>query len=262
MQWGCWVKLKKTTALASALRPMTDEHRLIPYIERFLVTHPYAGVYEVDDSQYVSKSKDRRHMHYHPSGDCLKCDRLLYFERDESVELLPDTPDAHLQCIFKVGNSLHAMIQAWFEAWNELAGFPTCVGNEVRIDDPRLNIGGYIDSVIRFPGAIHDTVVELKTINSYGFSRLSGPKPAHKMQMGCYMMSTGMPEAILLYINKDTAEFKEFLVPAFDMSPTVAKWAAVEDALEKGSMKGLQYGCKKGSREWSWCPARDICFRR
>lgn len=255
------MRLKNTEALASVLGCDRDGNELVPYIERFLVESPYAGRYVVDDSPYETRSTDRRHMHYHPSGDCLKCQRLLYMERDETVPVMEEQIGARTQAIFKIGSSTHAMIQAWLEAMGKLPGYPSCLGSEVRLDDPRYNIGGYIDSEVVFPSETEPTVVEIKTINSYQFSVLKAPKQAHKLQVGCYMLATGLSASIVLYWNKDTQEMKEFRVEPFDMQPTLLRWQQVEEALDAGDMSRLQYGCRRGSREWEWCPAHNICFR-
>lgn len=256
-------RISKGGSLAAALNPKSSlgVHEVIPYIDKFMVVHPYAGVYEVDDSEYVSKSVDRAHAHFHPSGDCLKCERLLYFERDESCGDISDVPDSKLQRIFKTGSALHAMVQSWFRAWGDIDGFPTFVGNEVRIDDKTLNIGGYIDSVIRFPDSDHDTIIEIKTINTVAFQRLREPLVAHKMQVGCYMASTGIPEAIVLYIDKNSSDMVEFRVEPFDLSGVFVRWGRVMAAVDAGTPDGLQFACKPGSKEWERCPARFVCHR-
>lgn len=254
------MKVGKTSALFAALAAGGSKG-IIPYIDKFLSVHPHAGVYEVDDRPYTSTAKSRAEKHFHPSGDCLKCARLLYYERDESVELAEQAIEPRLQSIFKIGSSLHAMVQAWFAEMDGLDGFPDLVGNEVRIHDKELNVGGYIDSILRMPGEDFETVVEIKTINSHQFSMLSGPKPEHRMQVGCYLMERDSPRGIVLYLNKDTGEFKEFAVEPMDMMNVVMKWSQVRHALANGDPSVLGYGCKQGSREWERCPARHLCFR-
>lgn len=256
------MKVEKGSSLYTLMNPECDDNiRVIPYIEKFLVIHPYAGRYEVNDEQYVSKSVDRRHQHFHPSGDCMKCQRLLYLERDESVSFPGDEPDAHLQCIFKTGAVIHSMLQSWFWAMNELDGFPECVGTEVRIQDDELNIGGYIDAMLRFPGMEVAVPIEIKSINDWGFKYLREPKTEHRMQVATYIMETDSPFGIVLYYNKNTSEMKEFIVEPMDMMNLVMRWTQVLDALDAEDISSLQYGCKKGSKDWERCPAHDYCYR-
>lgn len=244
--------------------PPENVHAIIPHINRFLEIHPYAGKYEVDDRQHVSSASNRRNLKWHPSSDCMKCERLLYYERDEAAPPMDRYFEPRLRAIFKEGAAIHAMIQAWFVAMNELDGFPKLIGNEVRIDDGNLNISGYIDSVVCFgaerPSNESSTILEIKTINDYQFQQLKAPKPEHKMQVGAYMAATGIPESIVLYYNKNTSDMKEFLVKPFDMQNVFMRWQNVQVALDAGSPEMLQRACKCGSKQWKECPARDICF--
>lgn len=245
-------------------RPPLDRHEIIPHINRFLTVHPYAGIYEVDDREHVSSAKNRRHMKWHPSGDCLKCERLLYYERDVTAPPIVQYFEPRTQSIFKEGAAIHAMIQSWLKAMGELDGFPQFVGNEVRIDSDDFNISGYIDSVVSFGGgksADEATIIEIKTINDYQFQQLKGPKPEHKMQVGAYMMATGIPEAIILYYNKNDSSMKEYLVEPIDMQNVLIRWQNVENALDIGSPDSLARSCKCGSKQWERCPAKDICYR-
>lgn len=238
-------------------QPPTDS--VLWYINRFLAVHPYAGVYTVEDTEHVSRTKDVRKKNFYPSGDTMKCERLLYWERDpEYAPLLQEKPDPHLQCIFKVGSALHAMIQAWFWAWNGLDGFPRCVQNEMPLLDEGLHIGGYIDSVLIFPGTSFKIPIEIKTTNSNTFNRLSSPLAYHKLQVGCYIMELDAPFGIVLYINKDTQEFKEFKVEPFDMSPVLRRWGNVRAAVDAQDMSRLEYGCSS-LKQWEKCPAHSWC---
>ncbi len=261
------LKLKTSSELFADLDPMRGmaSDKIIPYIDRFLTISPNAGLYEVDDRPYVSKVKDVRNMHFHPSGDCLKCMRLLYWERDPDVApLIERRFDAKTQMIFKMGDAVHAMIQAWFSAMDGMDGFPDLVANEFRFDDDTHSIGGFMDSVLVFPGSQQPIAIEIKSISSYGFGKLgASPKADHKQQIGIYTMELDAPFGIVLYMNKDTCELKEYKVDAFDMMPTLMRWAKVRQAVFDGNIDLLEPGCKVGEgKDWEWCPARDICLRR
>ena len=240
-----------------------DDGRIIPYIKKWLVTSPHAGLYTVDDRPHISRTSGRRNKNFYPSGDCMKCERLLYFERDELCELDDNAPDAALQAIFKMGSSVHAMIQAWFSAMSDMDGFPTLVENEMGISGgcfEGYGVGGYIDSVLRFPGSSDAVPIEIKSIASGPFTRLGGPKPEHRLQVGCYIAYLESPYGIVLYMNKDTCEMKEYRVEPVDLTNVLIRWSNVRRAVSEGSPAGLAYGCKAGSKEWERCPARHMCF--
>ena len=261
------MKISKASTLFDAVKPLPDD-RIIPYIEKWLVTSPHAGLYEVDDRPYKTRNDDRATMNFHPSSDCTKCERLMYYERDVNTPVLDKPVDAHLQSIFKTGSSIHAMIQAWFAAMSGLDGFPTLVENEMRVEGgcfEGYGVGGYIDSVLKFPGSDDMVCVEIKTINSYGFSKLGGPKSEHRLQVGCFIAYLESPFGIVLYYNKDTSEFKEFKVEPIDLSNVLMRWSNVRHAVAEGSPERLGYGCSLGKRPndrvFEWCPARGICER-
>lgn len=257
------MKIGKGSSLFSALSS-PDDGRIIPYIEKWLVTSPHAGIYKVDDRPYQTKNPDRATMNFHPSSDCLKCERLLYFERDVNTPAFDDAVDARLQAIFKTGSAMHAMIQSWFAAMSGMPGFPELVENEQRIEGgcfEGYGVGGYIDSVLRLPGVDGEIPVELKTSNDRSFSLLNGPSMAHRMQIACYIAWKEAPFGIVLYINKNTCEMREFRVEPLDLTNVLTRWSNVRRAVLDGSPKGLPYGCKPGSKEWERCPASHLCFR-
>lgn len=258
------MKLKQDDALMSVLGlARQPEDEVIPYLDRWIREHGSAGLYEVDDRPHVSSAKDVKHRHFHPSGDCLKCPRLMYFERDPELasEVEEDFPAKTLR-IFKLGSNVHAMIQAWFAAMSPLEGYPDLVANERYFLDEQHNIAGFIDTVVRFPGSDDEVPIEHKSISNYQFSTLRGPKAAHRLQVGCYIMELGSPFGIVLYFNKDTAELKEYRVDPVDMMPTLMKWSRVRLAVEAGDISQLEWGCtcKDDDRTFKWCPAKDICL--
>ena len=254
------MKINSKSNLFAALDSPNDKGQIIPYIRKFLTIHPYAGKYEVNDEAYVSKVTDVAKKHFHPSGDCLKCPRLLYWERDpEYAPMLEEDVGPDLQAIFKLGDAVHAMIQAWFKAMSELDGFPKCVDNEQRIDDGDWNIGGFIDSVLQFPDIEGNIPIEIKSINDYAFGRLNEPLPAHKWQIGCYIMEKQAPFGIVLYYNKNTSAMREFRVEPVDMMPVLMNWSRVRQAEASRDISGLEHGCKVGTKEWEKCPAHRWC---
>ena len=258
------MKISKKSNLFDAVKPLPND-QIIPYINKWLVTSPNAGLYEVDDRPHVTKNPDRATKNFYPSGDCLKCERLLYYERDVNTPTMEEAIDAKLQSIFKIGSATHAMIQAWFAAMSELPGYPQLVENEMRVEGGCFDgygVGGYIDSVVKFPGSDQPIPIEIKSISDYGFQKLNGPKPEHRLQVGCYIAYLEAPFGIVLYYNKNDSSMTEFKVEPVDLSNVLMRWSKVRHAIANGSMDGLICKCKIGeSKDWEWCPAKDICMR-
>lgn len=253
------VKLPKDTAfskmVAQAQGEVSNGHpEVIPYLDRYLdMTDATESKIEIEDFSRPPRVKER----FSPSVDCMRCRRALFFDFHPDYQADRHV-DAKLRRVFNVGSATHALIQAWFKAMSELDGFPKLVGNEARMWMPELRMSGYIDSILDFPGW-GEVPIEIKTINSYGFGRLKEPKAEHRWQIGCYLMAEDAPGGILLYINKDTQELKEFWVEQMDMQPILMRWQTVTDALEGGSVNLLPPECQPGSRREKWCEWSDVC---
>jgi len=114
------------------------------------------------------------------------------------------------------------------------------VYQEVRVADEDLNLEGRTDGVLVLPKGKYG--FEFKTMNSRAYATLAEPMDAHKEQAVLYidtlerrdqvlvdeLVRSGMPKdhevlkvlrmpyagTIITYMNKDTQEFREFLVPA------------------------------------------------
>lgn len=255
------MRVGKGSAL-EALIGSTDRTRLVPYIERMMVEHPGTRVYEVDDSPRPPRSPSPD-MHFHPSTDCTACPRLLFFQRSpDHAAMLKDDVTPKLQLIFKTGTAMHCMLQAICEEMGRLDGYPGFVGNEVRLVDDDVNMGGYADTIVRMPGADRDTIVDWKTANPQVMRSMHGPKREHVLQLNCYMHMYGRAsDARLVYIDKGDCTLREYDVPVVDMAPTMVMWSSVRDALSTGDPSGLVPQCSPGSSRCKKCPAGSFCHR-
>lgn len=253
------MKIKEGSKLFALSKPPQHADgfpRLIPYIERYLALVPNAGSYTVDD---LYKPKD--YVNLHPSSECLMCMRRLYFEKNPKYDgRLIEKMDTELQVTFKIGHALHGMIQHWFEDMTRLPGLPDLVENEAKVHSEGMRIAGSVDSILRFPGIEKPVPIEIKTKNAELFKGLAAPDTAHKMQISMYLMLTGLPYGILLYVSKDRPhDFKEFIVEQMDMGPTLRRWEQVKEALEKGDPGSLPYECDQDTSKHKKCPCRGFC---
>ena len=236
------MKIAKSSPLYAQLLDTSNSWEIIPKINQFLANGGCAGVYTVDDTPHVSGSRN----HFHPSGDIGVCERFLYYAR--TVELPTEPLDVGLIRIFKTGDVFHAMIQAWIKA----------IDPEARIEES-FEIGdlvrGRID-VIQGNGIC----VEIKSASSYNYQRfVKEPKPQHVLQTAFYADVCKTDYGILLYVNKDTSEMKEFKIDVMDLSEVYASWLKVEYAVEHKNPSELEYGCQFGSVEFCKCPASRWC---
>ena len=248
----------KLFALSAPPKASDGFARLVPYVERYLALVPNSGSYTVDD---LYKPKDYDNLH--PSSECLMCMRRLYFEKNPKyADQMVEKIDTELQVTFKIGHALHGMIQHWFENMTDIEGLPDLVENEAKVTDEALRVAGSIDSILKFPDVEEPVPIEIKTKTADLFKSLSAPDAAHRLQLGMYLMLTGLPYGILLYISKDRPHsFKEFVVEQMDMGPTLRRWQQVRDALDAGSPSLLPYECECDTSKFKNCPCRGFCRR-
>jgi len=146
---------------------------------------------------------------FHPSELMDACSRKLYYDISGTK---PTNPDAviigpQLQRIFDQGSWIHIYIQATLYKAGIL------IGMEVPVVNEDLLIDGRADALIEIPG-IGRVVVEIKSINEYGFGRLTTrAKTEHVYQASIYAKELGISHILFLYWNKNTCGLKEFLEP-------------------------------------------------
>lgn len=159
----------------------------------------------VDDHLVKSRTPRVDPGWFHPSELSTPCDRRLAF----SYLGIPKKESGHtakLLRIFHNGDWVHRRWQSYLRAFGLL------IGREVKFEVDNPPIRGSADAVIRHPVSGNSSVVEIKSINSNGFSRLSTYRDDHFNQINIYMGALGIDEGHILYENKDTQDIKIFPV--------------------------------------------------
>lgn len=135
-------------------------------------------------------------------GSCRRRQQFTFLGMPE----LPPTPK--LAQIFQNGTFMHIRWQmaGLTEGWMKEA--------EVPVGDNEYRLSGTQDGI-----AYDDSVVELKSANSHSFNRVMsfGPLGGHPFQVGTYVLTTGAEKGVLIYENKDTQEWKEFVLYRDDL---------------------------------------------
>jgi hypothetical protein len=153
---------------------------------------------------------------FHPSEIAVEnpiCDRKLYFqygnvEHDKGFAREAVTNNG-LQRIFDIGTFLHLYIQSNLDYAGVLEDF------EVPVSSPENGIEGAGDGIT--VGLYNKRLgLEIKSINDFGFKSLRGVKPEHLKQASIYFSLLGITEILFVYYNKNTSEFKEYVVPVDD----------------------------------------------
>ena len=153
------------------------------------------------EGSMVPEGRPPRAGVFYPSSLGNPCDRYLYLSYNGLMPALDVNPK--LQRIFDTGGSFEERVEVYLKKADLL------IDRELvtKLEDPPIS--GRIDFIIK-DGTDKGAILELKTINSVGFSKLKGPKPEHLIQVQLYLNTAEQENAYLLYENKDTQEFKSF----------------------------------------------------
>lgn len=182
-------------------------------------------------------------------GSCMRKQVFTYLGW---LELAPSSKAAQ---IFHNGTFMHIRWQmaGLTEGW--------LVKAEVPVPRPNtLRLSGTQDGI-----AYDGSVVELKSINSYGFSGVNtfGPKSEHLLQAGAYMLTTGAKQTVFIYENKDTQEYKEIVTPLDDdmIENVTLRANALWEHIDNQTLPEPLSKCiDKEGWEYNSCPFRDRCL--
>lgn len=205
---------------------------------------------ELIDKFYLDKEKDkkREQVKFYIS-DAGKCPRNIFF----SLKHVPKKElEAERLRIFDHGDYIQMMIQRPLFS----LGIVRAVEVPIR---PNEIISGRADFIISIEGVPY--VVDVKSISGrLNLEKMAEPKPEHYYQVQLYLHFFKIQKGILLYINKDTQELKEFI---FDYDEELAnrilKW--FERLKEKIEKDIVPKRIPDYPKNWQcqYCPYREIC---
>jgi len=162
---------------------------------------------ELIDQFYTDRERDREQHHFYIT-DAGKCPRAIFF-KFKNVPREKIAPE--VLRMFDHGDYIQMQIIS------NLFSLGIVRASEVKIPPQEL-ISGRADAIITLNNELY--VVDFKSMNSMVFKNLDQPKEDNLNQIQLYLRYFKIPKGILLYINKDTLELKEFLV---EYNPTVAQ---------------------------------------
>lgn len=142
---------------------------------------------------------------WHPSSLHTLCDRKLAFEylgikrKDHAIK-------GQTLRIFHNGTMMHRRWQSYFKSMGLL------IKREVPFTIESPPIRGAADAKIKHPISGDSSIVELKSINTAGFSRLEKPRDDHLGQLNTYLGGLDVEDGIVLYENKNDQSIKIFPV--------------------------------------------------
>ncbi len=156
---------------------------------------------ELIDKFYLDRKKDKEQQHFYIT-DAGKCPRSIFFK-------FKNAPRAEMEArvlrMFDHGDSIHQLIMKPLLSVREIH----VVAAEVNIP-PQALISGRADAILSDGKDLY--VLDIKSMNSMIFRNLTEPKEENIDQLQLYLHYFKIPKGMLLYVNKDTQDLKEFLI--------------------------------------------------
>ncbi|HXK31918.1 MAG: hypothetical protein A2Z68_01085 [Candidatus Nealsonbacteria bacterium RBG_13_38_11] len=156
---------------------------------------------EIIDKFYLDRQRDKEQHHFYIT-DAGKCGRALFFK----FKNVPRKEmEANILRLFDHGDHIHQLIMKPLLSTREIH----VVAAEVNIPPQEL-ISGRADAIISDGKELY--VLDIKSMNSMIFSKLTEPKEENIAQLQLYLHYFKIPKGILLYVNKDNQQLKDFVV--------------------------------------------------
>lgn len=145
---------------------------------------------------------DKYKDYYHPSqiGGCIRRQWFDQFKAPMTASVNDDVLRSEL--IFAFGTHIHIILQNLCHRAGVLEQ------REVPVVDHVRKIVGHADGILVINGKRY--LLEIKTINDRGYQKLVEAKPEHIEQSTLYLGLLKLDGVIVLYVNKNTSEMKEF----------------------------------------------------
>ncbi len=156
---------------------------------------------EIIDKFYLERQRDREQRHFYVT-DAGRCARSVFFKFKNAPR---KEMEANILRLFDHGDHIHKLIMKPLLSARDIH----VVASEVDIPPQEL-ISGRADAIVSDGQELF--VLDIKSINSMIFKTLTEPKEENVIQIQLYLHYFQIPKGILLYVNKDTQDLKEFLV--------------------------------------------------
>ena len=150
---------------------------------------------------YLDKQKDREQHHFYIT-DAGRCQRSVFFKFKNAPR---GEMEARVLRMFDHGDYIHQLIMKPLLSIREIH----VIASEINIPPQEL-ISGRADAIISSGKELY--VLDIKSMNSMVFRNLEEAKEENIDQLQLYLHYFKVPKGILLYVNKDNQELKEFII--------------------------------------------------
>jgi CRISPR/Cas system-associated exonuclease Cas4 (RecB family) len=156
---------------------------------------------EIIDKFYLDRQRDRAQTHFYIS-EAGKCPRQVFFKFKNAPR---KEMEANILRLFDHGDHMHKLIMKPLLSTRDIH----VVASEVNIAPQEL-VSGRADAIVSDGKNLY--VLDIKSMNSMIFRKLCEPKQENVEQLQLYLHYFKIPRGILLYVDKDKLDLKEFPV--------------------------------------------------
>ena len=154
---------------------------------------------EIIDQYYLDRQRDKAQTSFYVS-EAGKCPRAVFFKFKNAPR---KDLEANILRLFDHGDHMHQLIMKPLISSLNLH----VVCSEVDMPPQQL-VRGRADAIISNGNNLY--VLDIKSMNSMIFQKLAKPKEENIDQIQLYLHYFQIPKGILLYVDKDKLELKEF----------------------------------------------------
>jgi len=206
-------------------------------------------LHEIIDKYYLDRQENRKQTHFYIS-QAGKCPRHIFFK----CKGVPEKElEPHILRLFDHGDHMHQLIMSALLSTRDIH----VVASEVKIPPQEL-VSGRADAVISDGSQLY--VLDIKSMNSMVFKAMQEPKPENIQQIQLYLYYFKIPKGILLYVNKDNLQLKEYI---FDYNPSEAKKLIDDMAFLKKQIDDdimpKRLDAYPGDWQCRYCQYKSIC---
>ena len=204
---------------------------------------------EIIDKFYLDRQKDREQHRFYIT-DAGKCSRAIFFKFKKAPR---EEMEAKVLRMFDHGDHIHKLIMKPLLSTREIH----VVASEVDIP-PLEIISGRADAILSDGKELY--VLDIKSMNSMIFKNLNQAKEDNINQLQLYLHFFKIQKGILLYVNKDNQELKEFLIE-YNLKRCQSLLANLSYLKIKIDSNTIPERIAGWPSDWQcqYCPFKEIC---
>ncbi|MFH1036909.1 MAG: PD-(D/E)XK nuclease family protein [Patescibacteria group bacterium] len=206
-------------------------------------------LHEIIDKFYLDRQKDKDQRHFYIT-DAGKCPRAIFFKFKNAPR---EEMGANILRMFDHGDHIHQLIMKPLLSVREIH----VVASEVNIP-PQALISGRADAILSDGKDLY--VLDIKSMNSMIFKNLEAAKEENIDQVQLYLHYFRIPKGLLLYVDKDRLDLKEFEV-VYDKERAENLLKNLSELKEKIDKNTIPTRIASYPDDWQckYCAFKEIC---